>query len=729
MNKRKLESIYKHTNLTVLPKAELTKDYQELVDFVKLHISQTEEKRAENKADGMASILRYIHQELKRSSIGSICLTKAGEKTETDRDKKVVIREMLQAFTQVYDMVVERYYKKDQAPGELAVVNEGMVLLNLLITTCRFTAFDIFRIDGMLQFFLQATAQAQRDIEDCSSEDAAAKSEIEKSIFSNGLHILARLIRMWEGPLDNLSVSLLEHILNNAKTNTLYKIVDFFSNILLESPDRQLFKNLQEHNSKLEEGKSYFIEAVAVKCTNFLKLILKSMMSFTEVMNILFKTKTEDEFAHTLKKLIDEKRIEWASIELKMPTHMQPMDAYRLMFSRLEFGKLHNMVNYFIGASVFNESLFILNTLLASKRKQFFKSVLQKVYFCQKVLHPVYEVYFDERLDRNENWSDESNASQTSNLESIRILFLRMCMNYCDADNHAKATEVFINHHDKVTMLQLLQPFLKEGHETMAVHQLHQKLFNYNRKDEAVESVLNHKLMEDNVSLLMRKPFEEHHIEKSGLLVKLLHKLYTAPKNSNYIFAICTFFETYLRGVNPFMQVFFTLGGLLDHLLQSQVKDREENSKMITQIYFDLLGEMVKYNLFTLSAMDAILQAKTVTAQFEELMNSNLVDSNVFVRSCLLTDFYHQTLASETDVGCYPDLGSPMIKSVKRDLGKTCKDLVTSVTPKNISFENLCCINTVFIIALIQANEKHQEDPVRPFLEDHLPTESLANFR
>lgn len=729
MNKRKLESIYKHASMAFQPKSELTKDYQELVDFVRLHLAQTHEKRSENKPDGMAAILRYMHQEFKRSNLGSICVTKAGEKTETDRDKKVVIREMLQAYTQVYDMVVERYYRKDQTPGDLAVVSEGMALLNLLISTCRFTAYDIFRIDGMLQFFLQATAHSQKNLEDCSSEEAAAKAEVEKSIFTNSLHILARLIRMWDGPLDNISVSLLEHILDNAKTNTLYKIVDFFSNILLETPDKHLFQNLKDHNIKLEESKSIFIEAIAVKCTSFLKLILKSMMSFTEVMNILFKTKCEDEFASTLKQLIDQKRIDCASIELKMPQHLQPMDAYKLMFSRLEFTKLHNMVNYFIGASVFNESLFILNTLLASKRKQFFKSVLQKVNFCQKVLQLTYDVYFNEKLDRNEDWSDESNSSQSSNLESIRILFLRVCMNFCDTDNHAKATDMFINHHDKQTMLQLIQPFLKEGHETMTVHQLHQKLFNYNRKDEAVESVLNHKLVEDNIALLLRKPFEELNLEKAGLLVKLLHKMFTAPKNSNYIFAICTFFETYLRGVNPFMQVFFTLGGLLDHLLQSQVKDREENSKMITQIYFDLLGEMVKYNLFTLSSMDSILKAKTITDQFEDLMNSNLIDSNVFVRSCLLTDFYHQTLASEKDTGCYPELGSPMITSVKRDLNRTCKELVTSVTPKNISFENLCCINTVFIIALIQANENHENDPVRPFLEDHLPTESLANFR
>jgi hypothetical protein len=254
-------------------------------------------------------------------------------------------------------------------------------------------------------------------------------------------------------------------------------------------------------------------------------------------------------------------------------------------------------------------------------------------------------------------------------------------------------------------------------------------LFNYSRKNEPVESVLNFKIIDENVSLLMGKPFEEIHMEKSGIIVKLLHKLFTAPKNSSYIFAICTFFETYLRGVNPFMQVFFTLGGLLDHLLVQQVREQEQNSKMITQIYFDLLGEMVKYNTFTLSAMDSILISRSLPLQFEQLVNKNLVDSNVFVRSCLLTDFYHQEFSPRSSGNLEANIGSPMLQSVKRDIKNTCKELIQAVTPKNISYENLCCVNTVFIIALLSAHKPQAGDPVSQFFEDQCSDEQLHNFK
>lgn len=727
MNKRKLQSLYLKAEQEK-PKVELSKTYEELIALVKTYLDVINIKKEKQKTDGIVQSLKYLNDEIKRSTLGSICETKAGEKQEADRDKKFVIRSMLEVFLEIYDLVYIYYSKKDRSTNELGVVNEGMILLRQIIISCKFANYDIHTIEGKVQFFLQITAQAQKNMEDCVTEESKPQAALEKSIFGSGLQILARLLRTWEGPLDKESIALLDHILDHANIRTLYKLVDFLSNILLENTEKNLFQNLHDHHSTLEESKSYFIEAIVVKATNFLKLLLKSMISFTEVMQVLFATKGSEEFASVLQNLSLERRIDEASIELKMPPHMAPLEAYKMLYDRLEFTKLHNMVNYFIGASIFNENLFVINTLLASKRRHFFKNIFTKVNFCHKILLPIYEVYYDERLDRNQNWSDETSTAQSSNLESIRILFLRVTMNYCDSDNHTKAHEIFINHHDKLCFSQILKTFLKLGHETTNVHQLHQKMFNYCRKTEPVEDVLNFKIVEENVSLLMLRPFEGMHMEKSGLIIKLLHKLYTAPKNSSYIFAICTFFETYLRGVNPFVQVFFTLGGLLDHLLVQQIREQEENSKMITQIYFDLLGELVKFNTFTLACMDSILISRSLPLQFEQVINKNLVDSNVFVRSCLLTDFYHKELGSPKNSEKV-EFGSPTLTSVKRDIKRTCKDLIEAVTPKNISYENLCCVNTVFIIALLSDNKTGVDNPVNQFLEDQCSDEHLHNFK
>lgn len=727
MNKRKLQSLYLKTEAHK-PKEELSKAYEELVTLVKTYLDVIKIKKEKQKPEGIAQTMKYLNDEIRRSTLNSICQTKAGEKQEAERDKKFVIRAMLEIFLEIYDLVSFFYLKPSKTTIELGILSEGMMLLRQIITSCRFSNYDIYRVDGKVHFFLEITAKAQQNMENTLNDESKVLAELEKSIFVSGLQILSRLLRAWEGPLDQGCIKLLDQILSHANIHSLYKLVDFFSNILLENADKNLFQSLQDHHSSIEESKSYFIEAISAKANHFLELLFKSMVSFTEVMQILFKPKTDEEFASKLRELILDGKIEEASIELRLPSHMDPLDAYKMMFNRLEFNKLHNMVNYFIGASIFNENLFVINTLLSSKRRHFFKNILTKANFCQKILLPIYEVYYDEHLDRNQDWSDETSTTQSSNLESIRILFLRVAMNYCDSDNHTKANEVFINHHDKVCFANLLKPFLRPGYEMTNTHQLHQKMFNYCRKNEPAEDILNYKIVEENISLLMSKPFEEMHMQKSGLIVKLLHKLYTAPKNSSYIFAICTFFETYLRGVNPFMQVFFALGGLLDHLLVRHVKEQENNSKMITQIYFDLLGEMVKYNTFTLACMDQILIAKSLPLQFEQLVNKNLVDSNVFVRSCLLTDFYHQELGSPPNAK-RSEFGSPVLKSVKRDIKQTCKNLIESVTPRNISYENLCCVNTVFIIALLNNHKNHQDNPVSQFVEEQCSDEQLHNFK
>lgn len=67
-------------------------------------------------------------------------------------------------------------------------------------------------------------------------------------------------------------------------------------------------------------------------------------------------------------------------------------------------------------------------------------------------------------------------------------------------------------------------------------------------------------------------------------------------------------------------------------LLSKKVK--RVNTK---QIFFDFLGELVKFNKFNLNVLLLLLKERGLEHKLFELINSNHIDSNVLTRSIVLT--------------------------------------------------------------------------------------------
>ncbi|KAL3944593.1 MAG: hypothetical protein SGBAC_001305, partial [Bacillariaceae sp.] len=129
-------------------------------------------------------------------------------------------------------------------------------------------------------------------------------------------------------------------------------------------------------------------------------------------------------------------------------------------------------------------------------------------------------------------------------------------------------------------------------------------------------------------------PKEVHKLHP-GLLSKIATALISEADESPYRFWLASCIESYLRGSSPAEQVFVAQSGLLKHLVKDITSDFLHCAGSL-QTSFDLLGELCKGNAEVIHLLVKDLDEES----FRKLMSvaaANLVDSNVFLRSLLLT--------------------------------------------------------------------------------------------
>lgn len=122
---------------------------------------------------------------------------------------------------------------------------------------------------------------------------------------------------------------------------------------------------------------------------------------------------------------------------------------------------------------------------------------------------------------------------------------------------------------------------------------------------------------------------------RPGLLSKLVAAFTGESDESPYRFWLASCVESYLRGSSPLEQVFVVRTGLLSHLMDEITSQRLHCAGSL-QTSFDLLGELCKGNPEVLQLLVGSLDEE----RFRKLMSvaaANLVDSNVFLRSIILS--------------------------------------------------------------------------------------------
>lgn len=257
------------------------------------------------------------------------------------------------------------------------------------------------------------------------------------------------------------------------------------------------------------------------------------------------------------------------------------------------------------------ELLFVLCTLLSGRRKVF---IQQK--FAQMGFHRVLNRMFDRMswdappfAGRNPMEHIHGPDCECNPESAVRVQFLRLIHNFYDRD--------FLGNMNKLLILSPSeQAFVLEDHKEKRGEP----------KTEG-ENMLSEREGEPSLMLLI----DDGEI---SLLQRIIQTLLKEPVDSVYRFWLSACLENFLRGCGVKGQLLVAhkmLRPTLEHILKA-----DSNSNNTLQTSFDLMGEMVKCNRVILENLEENLS----DAQFRTLMDaimSNLVDSNVFLRSLYLS--------------------------------------------------------------------------------------------
>ncbi|XP_023221940.1 short transient receptor potential channel 4-associated protein-like [Centruroides sculpturatus] len=188
-----------------------------------------------------------------------------------------------------------------------------------------------------------------------------------------------------------------------------------------------------------------------------------------------------------------------------------------------------------------------------------------------------------------------------------------------------------------------------------------------------------------------------------------LNSKYKAP-----IFWLSRAIESYLRGSTTSAdQNFLIRRGLLEHvvgnLIASNIKQRE-----VLQSSFDLLGELVKFNHQAFHHLDKVLNSEARQKKLLSLMSGSLVDSNMFIRSLILSQEHFLTLGDE-DTKNYALKQCFLLSHVKdlRQRVKYLQKLISLITVENLTQENVSCLNTALVILIFA----HKSGEMKQYLE------------
>eukprot|EP00850_Spirogloea_muscicola_P011111 SM000068S20543 [mRNA] locus=s68:73193:78835:- [translate_table: standard] len=148
---------------------------------------------------------------------------------------------------------------------------------------------------------------------------------------------------------------------------------------------------------------------------------------------------------------------------------------------------------------------------------------------------------------------------------------------------------------------------------------------------------------------------------EKGLIVKIAEVLMREPADSFYRFWLASCIEAFLRGSDPRDQAFMASTGLMSHLVDEILKGAYPCAASL-QINFDLLGELVKFNPVMFLLLMRLLPEEKFD-RFIKVMVTQLVDSNVFIRSVMLSlEFFRHGAPGP---GCSAQLPFPQYSSMQ----------------------------------------------------------------
>ncbi|XP_056589459.1 transient receptor potential cation channel, subfamily C, member 4 associated protein b isoform X2 [Triplophysa dalaica] len=183
---------------------------------------------------------------------------------------------------------------------------------------------------------------------------------------------------------------------------------------------------------------------------------------------------------------------------------------------------------------------------------------------------------------------------------------------------------------------------------------------------------------------------------KKGLLTRLISVMKKEPIDSSFRFWQARAVESFLRGTPSYAdQVFLLRRGLLEHILNCII-DSGCTSHDVLQSYFDLLGELMKFNIDAFKRFNKYVNNEEKFQRFLTQINSSLVDSNMLVRCIVLSldRFESQT----------KDMKECRLLSYMAQLENRWTflfRLINIINVQTLTQENVSCLNTSLVILML----------------------------
>uniref|UniRef100_A0A8C1QGT7 Transient receptor potential cation channel, subfamily C, member 4 associated protein b n=1 Tax=Cyprinus carpio TaxID=7962 RepID=A0A8C1QGT7_CYPCA len=189
---------------------------------------------------------------------------------------------------------------------------------------------------------------------------------------------------------------------------------------------------------------------------------------------------------------------------------------------------------------------------------------------------------------------------------------------------------------------------------------------------------------------------------KKGLLTRLISVMKKEPIDSSFRFWQARAVESFLRGTPSYAdQVFLLRRGLLEHILYCII-DSGCKSHDVLQSYFDLLGELMKFNIDAFKRFNKYVNTEEKFQMFLTQINSSLVDSNMLVRCIVLSlDRFESQTNDVKVVEVFSEcrLLSHMAQ-VENRLSFLFR-LTSIINVQTLTQENVSCLNTSLVILML----------------------------
>ncbi|CAN8017405.1 unnamed protein product [Ixodes persulcatus] len=186
-----------------------------------------------------------------------------------------------------------------------------------------------------------------------------------------------------------------------------------------------------------------------------------------------------------------------------------------------------------------------------------------------------------------------------------------------------------------------------------------------------------------------------------GLLTKIVEVLKKETGSSTFRFWLSRAIESYLRGCTSSADQDFLLSRGLLQLVAGSLVSLGVRQKEVLQSSFDLLGELVKFNVRAFRQLDKVLSTEAKQKKLLQLVNGYLVDSNMFVRSLVLSQ-EHLSSSSDKETRDYAERRSCVLSHIAepRTRLRYLRKLVSLVNVSSLTQENVSCVNTALVLLM-----------------------------